>query len=266
MGILNVTEDSFSDGGKWLAVDDALAHARELVAEGADIIDVGGESTRPGATRVPADVEAKRVVPVIRALTEEGIVTSVDTMRSTTAAAAAEAGAAMINDVSGGLADPDMFQVMAQAQVPVCLMHWRVPEGRGYGEASGVADHGGDVVSDVAGLLSELSGRAIDAGVEGSNILIDPGLGFAKSAEENWQILRGLPSLIDGDFPLLVGVSRKRFLTQIRADRGVAADADPATHAVSALAAHLGAWGVRVHDVAATRDAVDVASLWKGMN
>lgn len=266
MGIVNVTEDSFSDGGKWLAVDDALAHARELVAEGADIIDVGGESTRPGATRVPADLEAARVVPVLRALTEEGIATSVDTMRASTAAAAAEAGVTMINDVAGGLADPDMFRVMADAQVPVCLMHWRTPEGRGYGEASGVADHGEDVVADVAELLTQLSRRAIEAGVDASNILIDPGLGFSKTVDENWQILRGLPSLIDGDFPLLVGVSRKRFLTRIRADRGLAPDADPATHAVSALAAHLGAWGVRVHDVAASRDAVDVASLWKGRN
>lgn len=264
MGIVNVTEDSFSDGGKWLAVEDALAHARQLVAEGADIVDVGGESTRPGATRVSADVEAARVVPVIRALAEEGIPTSVDTMRASTAEAAATAGVSMINDVSGGLADPDMFRVMSASALPVCLMHWRTPAGKGYGEASGTADHGGDVVADVSGWLAGLTDRAMAAGIDPGNILLDPGLGFSKSPEENWQILRGLPSLIHSHPPLLVGVSRKRFLAAIRPERGLPADPDPATHAVTALAAQHGVWGVRVHEVAPSRDAVDVARLWKG--
>ena len=167
MGIVNVTEDSFSDGGKWLGIDDAIAHAKDLVAQGADIIDVGGESTRPGATRVDADVEARRVAPVIEALSQEGILTSVDTMRASTAAAAAEAGVALINDVSGGLADADMYRVMADTDLPVCLMHWRTVQ---FGDAAGSADHGGDVVRDVHETLDRLAGNALEAGVRGENI------------------------------------------------------------------------------------------------
>lgn len=267
MGIVNVTEDSFSDGGKWLAVEDAVRHARRLVRVGADMIDVGGESTRPGATRVPADVEIARTTPVIKALHEEGIATSIDTMRAATAAAAAEAGVSMINDVSGGLADADMFRVMGEVDLPVCLMHWRTPAGKEFAEASGAADHGGDVVADVRNLLAELAERALAAGVSADNIVLDPGLGFSKTRAENWQLLRALPSLIDGPYPVLVGASRKRFLAQVRSDRGldvVPTDADGATHAVSAISAHLGAWAVRVHDVAASRDAVDVAAAWRG--
>ncbi|GAB3086180.1 dihydropteroate synthase [Corynebacterium aquatimens] len=262
MGILNVTEDSFSDGGKWLDPDAAIAHAQQLVAQGADMIDVGAESTRPGATRVPAEVEAQRVRPVIEALSAEGIVTSVDTMRAATAAAAAEAGVSMINDVSGGLADPAMYAVMAQTGLPVCLMHWRTDK---FGDAAGSADHGGDVVADVRDTLSRLADNAIRAGVAPEQIVVDPGLGFAKTAEENWALLNALPDFIAGPHPVLVGASRKRFLTAIRADRGVDADpisADPATAAVTAISAHLQAWGVRVHEVAVSRDAVDVASRW----
>ncbi|MDO5512049.1 dihydropteroate synthase [Corynebacterium sp.] len=264
MGIVNVTEDSFSDGGKWLDIDAAIAHGRELVEQGADMIDVGGESTRPGATRVDAAVEASRVAPVIAALAEEGIPTSVDTMRASVAAAAAEAGVSMINDVSGGLADADMYRVMADTGLPVCLMHWRTVQ---FGDAAGQADHGGDVVADVRDTLARLVDNALAAGVDGDNIVLDPGLGFAKSREDNWALLNHLPEFIAGQFPVLVGASRKRFLSAVRADRGLEggpADADPATAAVTAISAQMGAWGVRVHNVPVSRDAVDVAALWNG--
>ena len=263
MGIVNVTEDSFSDGGKWLAVDDAIAHAHELVAQGADIIDVGGESTRPGATRVDAGVERDRVTPVIKALHEDGILTSVDTMRASVAAASAEAGVDLLNDVSGGLADPDMLRVMGETDLPVCLMHWRTVR---FGDAAGAADHGGDVVRDVHNVMDDLVDKALQAGVSENNISIDPGLGFAKTPQDNWALLKALPEFIDGLYPVLVGASRKRFLTGIRKNRDLPAgptEADPATAAVTALSAQLGAWCVRVHEVAVSRDAVDVAAAWK---
>ncbi|HFG8934621.1 TPA: dihydropteroate synthase [Corynebacterium striatum] len=262
MGIVNVTEDSFSDGGRWIDVDAALAHARELVAAGADMIDVGGESTRPGAVRVEADVEKQRVVPVIRALHEEGIKTSVDTMRASVASAAAEAGVDLINDVSGGLADKEMYAVMADSGLPVCLMHWRTVQ---FGSAAGSADHGGDVVRDVHERLAQLSSAALKAGVSADNIVLDPGLGFAKTPQDNWALLKALPSFLEGEFPILVGASRKRFLAAIREDRGVESSpllADPATAAVTAISAQMGAWGVRVHEVGVSRDAVDVAAAW----
>ena len=262
MGIVNVTEDSFSDGGKWLATDDAIAHAHELVRLGADIIDVGAESTRPGATRVPAEVEAERIRPVIRTLHEDGIRTSIDTMRAATAQAAAEEGVDLINDVSGGLADEDMYRVMAETQLPVCLMHWRADA---FVNASGAADHGGNVVKDVHQVLAELVENALAAGVAKEQITLDPGLGFAKTAADNWALLNALPEFIAGEFPILVGASRKRFLTEIRADRGLEhspVDADPATAAVTALSAQAGAWCVRVHEVAVSRDAVDVVARW----
>ncbi|CAB1024000.1 dihydropteroate synthase [Corynebacterium diphtheriae] len=262
MGIVNVTEDSFSDGGRWLDIDAAIDHARDLVAAGADIIDVGGESTRPGATRVDPDVERSRVIPVIRALSEEGIATSIDTMRASVAAAAAEAGVKLINDVSGGLADRAMYSVMADTQLPVCLMHWKTVR---FGDAAGSADHGGDVVADVHQTLDKLVTSALNAGVKEDNITIDPGLGFAKTQEDNWALLRALPEFIAGPYPVLVGASRKRFLMAVRAARGLQSgpvDADPATAAVTAIAAHMGAWCVRVHEVAVSRDAVDVAALW----
>lgn len=264
MGILNVTEDSFSDGGKWLDRDTAIAHARDLIAQGADMIDVGAESTRPGATRVPPELEAQRVGPVIEALHAEGIRTSVDTMRAATALVAAEAGVDMLNDVSGGLADPDMYRVMAETGLPVCLMHWRTVE---FGNAAGAADHGGDVVRDVRETLARLTDNAVAAGVDSAQIVLDPGLGFAKTAADNWALLQALPEFIAGDLPILVGASRKRFLTEIRANRGLEANpglADPATAAVTAISAHLGAWGVRVHEVDVSRDAVDVAAAWAG--
>ncbi|WIM69067.1 dihydropteroate synthase [Corynebacterium breve] len=263
MGIVNVTADSFSDGGKWLDLDRAIAHAHELVAQGADMIDVGAESTRPGATRVDPELEAARVAPLIKALADDGIATSVDTMRASTALAAAEAGVAMINDVSGGLADDNMYKVMAETALPVCLMHWRTVQ---FGDAAGSADHGGDVVRDVHETLDRLVTNAVTAGVEHDQIVLDPGLGFAKSAADNWALLKALPEFIAGDLPVLVGASRKRFLTEIRAARGLdhtPIDADPATAAVTAISAAHGAWGVRVHEVAVSRDAVDVAAAWE---
>lgn len=263
MGILNVTEDSFSDGGRYLGVDKALAHAHELVAAGADIIDVGGESTRPGAHRVDADLERDRVVPVIAELSKAGISTSVDTMRASVAAAAAEAGVSLINDVSGGLADPDMYRVMADTDLPVCLMHWKTVR---FGDAAGQAHATGDVVADVHRVFDVLVNNALSAGVKEDQITLDPGLGFAKSAADNWALLKALPEFIAGPYPILVGASRKRFLTEIRADRGAEPhgplEADPATAAVTAISAQLGAWCVRVHEVSVSRDAVDVAARW----
>jgi dihydropteroate synthase len=226
------------------------------------MIDVGAESTRPGATRVPPELEAERAATLIKELSQAGIRTSVDTMRASTARAAAEAGVDMINDVSGGLADENMYKVMADAAIPVCLMHWRTVQ---FGDAAGVADHGGDVVEDVHATLNRLVDNALAAGVEHDQIVLDPGLGFAKSAADNWALLKALPEFVAGEFPILVGASRKRFLTEIRGARGLdhgPIDADAATAAVTALSAQIGAWGVRVHEVAVSRDAVDVAAAW----
>ncbi|MGP5114442.1 dihydropteroate synthase [Corynebacterium casei] len=262
MGIVNVTEDSFSDGGKWIDIDRAIAHGRELVAQGADMIDVGGESTRPGATRVEPEMEKQRVAPVVQALAEEGIVVSVDTMRASVAEAAVEAGALLLNDVSGGLADDNMYSVMADSKVPVCLMHWRTVR---FGDAAGSADHNGDVVKDVHATLARLTDNAIKVGVTPELITLDPGLGFAKTPQDNWALLKALPEFIAGHYPILVGASRKRFLAAIREDRGMEHGphlSDPATAAVTALSAQLGAWAVRVHDVPVSRDAVDVAAAW----
>ena len=244
MGIVNVTDDSFSDGGQYNTVDRAVEHAHRLIYQGADIIDVGGESTRPGAgaTRVDPEQERQRITPVIRELAAAGIVTSIDTMRAVTAEAAVEAGVSMINDVSGGMADPHMYRVMAESGLPVCLMHWQTLQ---FGDASG--EHDGDVVADVHSSLDRLVDNALEAGVAEHNIALDPGLGFAKSAEDNWALLHSLRSFTDGRFPILVGASRKRFLVAIR----------------GALSAQAGAWAVRVHEVAVSRDSVDVAYAWQ---
>ena len=261
MGIVNVTDDSFSDGGQYNSVDRAVEHAHRLIHQGADIIDVGGESTRPGATRVDPEQERQRITPVIRELAAAGIVTSIDTMRAVTAEAAVEAGVSMINDVSGGMADPQMYRVMAESGLPVCLMDWQTLQ---FGDASG--EHDGDVVADVHSSLDQLVDNALEAGVAEHNIALDPGLGFAKSAEDNWALLHSLRSFTDGRFPILVGASRKRFLAAIRGARGLESGpqlADPATAAVTALSAQAGAWAVRVHEVAVSRDSVDVAYAWQ---
>jgi len=264
MGVLNVTDDSFSDGGKWNTFDRAIAHAHDLVDQGADIIDVGGESTRPGATRVSEEQELARVVPVIEALSKEGIATSVDTMRAAVARASAEVGVTILNDVSGGVADPDMFSTMADTGLPVILQHWDVTN---FGDAAGDTLAGKDVVAEVLRLLGELVQRAQDAGVKKDNIIIDPGLGFGKSRLADWQLLNALPKLVDTGYPVLIGQSRKRFLGDMRAeytnDENTAVDRDDATHAVSALSAYHGAWAVRVHSVRGSRDAVEVAARWR---
>lgn len=265
MGIVNVTEDSFSDGGRHLAPEAALAHARRLVSEGADLLDVGGESTRPGAIRVDRTDEADRVIPLVRALVEDGVTVSVDTMRASVAAEALESGAALINDVSGGLADSGMLPVVARHGCPVVLMHWVSPDQYRAG-AGGRADYGGDVVTSVRDHLSRRADAAVSAGVDAGSIVLDPGLGFAKNAADNWALLHRLDALTELGFPVLVAASRKRFLGALLADsagvpRGVAGR-DPATAAVTALAAAAGAWAVRVHDVPPSVDAVRVAAAW----
>jgi dihydropteroate synthase len=258
MGVLNVTPDSFSDGGRYLHLDDALAHGVEMWTDGADLIDVGGESTRPGADRVDPDVEIARIVPVIEGLASTGVAVSVDTTRARVAEAALAAGAVIVNDVSGGLADPDMARVVAAAGVPWILMHWR-----GYSKDMDSLATYDDVVTDVCAELSARVDAALAAGVSTDALVLDPGLGFAKRAEHNWALLRGLDALLALGFPVLVGASRKRFLGTLLADKeGVPRQPDgreEATAAISALVAAAGAWGVRVHDVRRSLDAVKVA-------
>jgi dihydropteroate synthase len=263
MGILNVTPDSFSDGGRYPTTDAAVEHAQRLVAAGADLIDVGGESTRPGAGRVPVEQEIERVVPVIRRLAELRIGVSIDTMNAATARAAVEAGAEIINDVSGGLADPDMLRLVAETGVTYILMHWR-----GHSAEMQQNAEYGDVVQEVRDELKSRVAEAIVWGVKPRSIVLDPGLGFAKNAGHNWQLLGHLPALATLGYPILIGASRKRFLGDLlppSSDGSVAAasDRDRATAVVSALAAQAGVWGVRVHDVAETRAALDVWEHWE---
>ncbi|WP_032380127.1 dihydropteroate synthase [Rhodococcoides fascians] len=266
MGVLNVTADSFSDGGRYLDVDAAVEHGLAMHRRGVDVVDIGGESTRPGADRIDPILEAERVVPVIAALAAEGVVTSVDTMRASVAEAAIEAGVSIVNDVSGGRADSAMAGVVADGGLPWILMHWRAA-GSEY-RHSGPADRYDDVVADVRSELLEQVDRAVAAGVDESALVLDPGLGFAKNAQHNWQLLRGLPELVTAGFPVLVGASRKRFLGSLLADEhGSPRPPDGreiATAVVSALAVAGGAWGVRVHDVQASLDAVAVVKAWQG--
>ncbi|TQF75270.1 dihydropteroate synthase [Rhodococcus spelaei] len=262
MGVVNVTSDSFSDGGRYLDRDAAVAHGLELRRLGVDIVDVGGESTRPGAQRIDPTVEAQRVAPVIADLVAEGIAVSVDTMRASVARAAIEAGASIVNDVSGGRADPAMASVLADAGVPWVLMHWRSAADYVHG---GSADHYDDVVAEVTAELLAAVDAAVAAGVDPSRLILDPGLGFAKSAQHNWALLAALPQLNALGFPILIGASRKRFLGALLADEDGVRPPDGrevATAAISALAARGDAWGVRVHDVRASRDAIAVASAW----
>jgi dihydropteroate synthase len=262
MGILNVTPDSFSDGGRWLDRDHAVAHGIAMRDAGADLVDVGGESTRPGAGRVDPEVEKARVLPVVRELVAEGVGVSIDTSRAAVAEAAVEAGASVVNDVSGGQADPAMAATVASARVPWILMHWR-----GHSDRMNALASYADVVGEVRDELVARVDAAVLAGVEPSRLVLDPGLGFAKTAAHNWALLRRLDVLTALGFPVLVGASRKRFLGQLLADAdGVErplAGRDDATAAISALAAHSGAWGVRVHDVDSTMDAVAVAAAWQ---
>lgn len=265
MGILNVTPDSFSDGGLHFDPHTAIAHGLSMHALGADLVDVGGESTRPGAERITADEEIARVIPVVRALVGAGVAVSIDTMRASTAASAVQAGACIVNDVSGGLADDEMYRTVAGLAVPYVVMHWRGPSATMNERAAYE-----DVVTDV---VNELSARVADAiadGVAPGSIIVDPGLGFAKDADHNWALLHHLADLQTLGFPVLVGASRKRFLGSLLAERSgamageprPAAGRDAATDAITALAAAAGAWGVRVHDVANSRDAVTVGRAW----
>jgi dihydropteroate synthase len=251
MGILNVTPDSFSDGGAWYDADAAVAHGLALVAEGADVVDVGGESTRPGATPIDADEELRRVRPVVRALAAEGVAVSIDTTRATVAEAALADGATIVNDVSGGLADPSLVKVVAATGAPYVLMHSRGP-------ASAPAVYA-DVVADVCADLTRRLDEAVAAGVDPARVVLDPGLGFAKDAAHNLALLAALPRLVALGPPLLVGASRKSFLGSLLGGRDVA-DRDDATQATTALAAWQGAWGVRVHAVRPAADAVRVVA------
>ena len=260
MGILNVTPDSFSDGGRWTDPDAAVAHGLAMLADGADIIDVGGESTRPGAQRPDQVVELERVLPVIRALADHGAVVSVDTMRSEVAQAALAAGAVIVNDVSGGLADQHMMPVVADAGAIYIAMHWRAPSLSM--QQFAVYDAPGGVVATVCEELADRVDAALAAGIEPEHLVLDPGLGFAKTAEHNWALVRRLDEVAALGFPILVGASRKAFLGALLADsegvpRGVA-DREGANVALTVILAQRGVWGVRVHDVRPNRDAIDV--------
>ena len=248
MGVVNATPDSFSDAH----LHDAVAHGLRLLSDGADLLDVGGESTRPGAGRVPLEEELARVVPVVRALAAEGALVSVDTTRAAVAAAACEAGAVMVNDVSGGLADPQMLPLVAALGLPYVAMHWR-------GHSADMQSRAvyGDVVAEVCAELADRRDAALAAGV--TDVVLDPGLGFAKTAEHSWALLRHLDAFVALGRPLLVGASRKGFLGALLGDRP-ADRRDDATAAVTVLAARAGAWAVRVHEVAASADAVRVVA------
>ncbi|MEW1773064.1 dihydropteroate synthase [Streptomyces sp. NPDC086777] len=263
MGVVNVTPDSFSDGGRWFDTTTAVKHGLDLGAQGADLVDVGGESTRPGATRVDEDEELRRVVPVVRGLAAEGVVVSVDTMRASVARQALAAGAALVNDVSGGLADPDMIPVVADAGAPFVVMHWR-----GFLEGGNVKGVYADVVGEVLDELHARVDAVLAGGISPDRIVVDPGLGFSKNSEHDLTLLAHLDRLHALGHPLLVAASRKRFLGRVLAGPEAAPpparERDAATAAVSALAAHAGAWAVRVHEVRATADAVRVARAIEG--
>lgn len=262
MGVLNVTPDSFSDGGRFADAEAAVEYGISLQERGADIVDVGGESTRPGAQRVTADEEAARVLPVVRGLVDAGVLVSVDTMRARIAADAVAAGACLVNDVSGGLADPEMHAAVADLGVPYIAMHWR-----GHSSRMDELATYDDVVVDVIRELRERAEAAMAAGVPQRHIVLDPGLGFAKDGDHNWALLKALPNLAAQGFPVFIGASRKRFLGSLLADADGQPRAvdhrDAATDAVTAIAAALGVWGVRVHDVAGSSDAVRVAEAWR---
>ena len=261
MSVLNVTPDSFSDGGLFVDVEVAVSHALAQVAAGADIIDVGGESTRPGAQRISAREERRRVLPVIEQLVAHDVVVSVDTMRAEVADAAVATGAALVNDVSGGLADPEMYAWVAGEQVPYVAMHWR-----GHSADMDELARYDDVVAEVCAELGDRLDGLIGAGVDPARVVVDPGLGFAKTAAHNWALLAGMPDLRALGFPVLIGASRKRFLGELLGAQGQprpVQERDAATDAITALAAVSGAWGVRVHDVRGSRDAVAVAGAWR---
>ena len=256
MGVLNVTPDSFSDGGRFNDPTIATNHALQMVQDGADIIDIGGESTRPGSDRITVKEELDRVLPVISALANSGVAISVDTMRAEVASAAIDAGACMINDVSGGKSDPEMLSYVATLNVPYILMHWR-----GQSNIMNTLTDYNDVVADVTREVSNQVDVAVAAGIARERIAIDPGIGFAKTVDQNWPILKHLEVLEGLGLPILMGASRKKFLGELLAKDGVARDSDEresATTAISTLMAARGIWAVRVHEVKASSDAIAV--------
>jgi dihydropteroate synthase len=262
MGVVNVTPDSFSDGGRFDTTESAVEHGMRLHQQGADILDIGGESTRPGATRPLVAEELDRVVPVIRALAADGVAVSVDTMRHEVAEAALEAGAVLVNDVSGGLADPQVLRVVAEHGAAYVAMHWRA-----HSEVMQQLASYDDVLVEVRDELAQRLEAATAAGVDPARLVIDPGLGFAKTAEHNWQLLRRLPELEALGVPILVGSSRKSFLGSLLAapdgtPRPVL-DREDANVALTTIAATQGVWGVRVHEVRASLDAIKVVTRWR---
>jgi dihydropteroate synthase len=259
MGVLNVTPDSFSDGGRYADRAAAVAHGIAIRAAGADLVDVGGESTRPGAERVDPATEIARVVPVIRELAAAGVPMSIDTTRAAVAAEALDAGVSVVNDVSGGLADPAMAKIVADAGCPWVLMHWR-----GHSRQMQQLATYADVVAEVRAELAQRIDEALAAGVAGEQIIVDPGLGFAKSAEHNWQLSAHLDEIISLGYPVLFGASRKSYLGKLLAGpdgrpRPVG-EREAATLATTVLAVEAGVWGVRVHDV---RGSVDAIRVWE---
>lgn len=263
MGILNCTPDSFSDGGDYDSMESAIAHGLRMFYGGADIIDVGGESTRPGALEVDAEEEQRRILPVISTLAKAGALVSVDTRHASTAALAIEAGAGIINDVSGKNVHADMIELIVERQIPYVLMH-----SRGDSRSMDSLTQYTDVVTDVVNELGEVRDRLYSAGVKAENLILDPGIGFSKNADQNWELLANLDEIAAMGNKVLVGTSRKRFLGSLLSSAGKAAapkERDDATSATTAIAAEQGIWGVRVHDVGASLDAAKVASrLRKG--
>jgi len=258
MGIVNATPDSFSDGGAFADAAAAIAHGRLLRSQGAAIVDVGGESTRPGAERVPLELELERVLPIVSALAADGTMVSIDTMNARTALAAVAAGAGIVNDVSGGLADPALLGAVAETGADILLGHWRGPSADMYARADYV-----QIGREVAGELLERVAAARAAGIPPSRIVIDPGIGFAKNAEQNWALLQSLEDIVALGHRVLLGTSRKRFLGDVLGPEASIERRDFATAVTSVLAASAGVWAVRVHDVASTNDALAVARAWK---
>ena len=263
-GIVNVTTDSFSDGGRYIDPERAIAHGLALREAGATVLDIGGESTRPGSERVDPAVEEQRVLPVIQELSARGIPLSIDTLNASTAAAAVRAGARIVNDVSGGLADPGMLAAVAESGADFAIGHWRGPSDDMYARAEYRR-----ASREVAGELRERVGEAAAASIAPSRIILDPGIGFAKAGDQNWDVLRGLDDITALGHRVLIGTSRKRFLAEKLAQEAGTDEIserrrDLATAVTSALAVRHDVWAVRVHNVAATRDALAIAHAWEG--
>ncbi len=263
MGVLNVTPDSFSDGGQFMEFDSALAHAREMASQGAQIIDIGGESTRPGSMRVSLDEEQQRVIPIIRAIKDElDVQVSIDTMNADTAAKAVAAGADIVNDVSGGLADPELFTAIADSECRYVLGHWR-----GHSDIMDSLANYSDVAREVVAELAEQVSMAVAAGISRDRIVVDPGLGFAKDMRQNWDLVARLDELENLELPILVGASRKRFIAHaLDSENPQGVDVgrrDVATAVLTALLLQRKLWGIRVHNVSNTVDAISVVAALK---